>query len=719
MKSIYISIVLILITATTTCRAQLNGISYTLAPAAEYLIMDQNSRVANGMSYGAQTGLGFGQNLELHFEYNSASLRSNLSSMINLDSLGIDEYKVKVQRIGGALRFNLAKGHLVPLITAGSGVQLFDGTGLLSSRQIYLMGGVGLKYSVADRYTVNVEARNISSLVDPFSLYNDPVIQEELLPHLRGQQALSNWGVGASVQFYLGGRKPTEPGEIDKYYSILDPKRRFPPVNIDLLFTHVDFHPKISSNQQSFAGARAGLSLSPYLGISGFVWQGISTQPSLEEMGIRAYGGELEMKLNQSTFGIVPYILMGGGYMETDATYSNDISADSLAGSTLTGNGFVSVGGGLSIPLGKGVSLFGEAKSILISAEDVSEVSSPSQVYHSLGLSAGLRITIAGKAKKEPIVHTMSGADNSANANSVPMDSTIVEEVQIVQSSLPTPSSSEGVVQMSPSEFNSLLAEVFEGISLIQTNNSSLKGSLPVDAGIKTVEMEKVDSLPTIDNGSGSQQLDSLIEQNAQLTMELDKLLNLSTSQTLEIDSLGIKFEQLSSQLDSEIKKLSNEFLTHEHDDPVEEGRIEEEKKPEIVDSSQDFVQFHSTSVIAGGFVGNQSTTVIGARWNYKINSKWNMFLSPETTLGLGQKVSYAFNAHIITPIPLPSSDLQPYAGLGGGILRTDEKNGLQPTYNFLVGVQFEFSDNRLFAEYLTGNLFDYNRLALGYTLGF
>ena len=158
-KTIFFVLLLI---ATMQIKGQVNNISLNLSPTAGYTWWDNQLFIENGPMVGGMIGIGFGRNLELRGIYErSLDLKSTLNSLdVPIDIVDkFNSREVDVERWGGEFKANIPTGgSLAPYLTLGTGVQKlkFDE---LKQEQIYLSAGLGTKFNLGDRITLNLEGK--------------------------------------------------------------------------------------------------------------------------------------------------------------------------------------------------------------------------------------------------------------------------------------------------------------------------------------------------------------------------------------------------------------------------------------------------------------------------------------------------------------------------------------------------------------------------------
>ncbi|MEM1326403.1 MAG: hypothetical protein AAGI23_10635 [Bacteroidota bacterium] len=411
MNKIYLSTTLLLLFFSSyllTLNAQVTGLSYTLSPTAEYVWWDDRAGLENNYLVGGKLGFGFGEYLELRALYmQSLDLQTDFTSfdIENIDETLFQARYVDLTRIGGEIKANLSGGNLLPFIVVGGGVQTLQ-LGVEEApeqQQIYLNLGVGVKFSLADRYTLQVQANNTRynfNAGDNF-LTADDKLALSLPDGIFTNEELQNWSVQASLQFYLGGRRPGNLSEIDKaYFKSLNGGFQGLRGTLEPVVGRTNFNDMLPYRDTWLAGGSAGIDIGSYLELRGFylraLEEGETTQ--FDELGI--YGGELRMKLN-SGGGILPYLIVGGGNIDVNEEYiGKTVMLPDGQDSTLLAEdrGFIMGGGGIVLPISRNVKIFGSARAMLTSASDLEDVQQPDQLNTSWLYSAGFRLTLGKKA---------------------------------------------------------------------------------------------------------------------------------------------------------------------------------------------------------------------------------------------------------------------------------------------------------------------------------
>ncbi len=111
---------------------------------------------------------------------------------------------------------------------------------------------------------------------------------------------------------------------------------------------------------------------------------------------------------------------------------------------------------------------------------------------------------------------------------------------------------------------------------------------------------------------------------------------------------------------------------------------------------------------------------LFGVRAEYASLSGTGYKFVPEAAFGFGDGTSFQAFGNAVFPFGSSyGSDLNPYAGVGLGILTRAGLKGLDVGINLLIGADYRFGPGAVMIEYSAPNFFDYNRILLGYKLRF
>ena len=392
--------------------AQVKDISFAVAPTIDYVWLPKKTAVTNGFMAGGYVGFGFGRNLELLGSYkHSIGLKSTLDGYDAPAAISnvFEAKDVSIYRWGGELKGNIPMAYsFQPYVTLGSGVQTIKANDL-SQNQVYFGLGIGSKFNLARRLTLNIEAK-----ATHFSLDSRNILYKPTEANTSAYNSWINnnvedkshllWSVGAGLQLYLGGRNPNELTELDQVYTSLKGFK----VVIEPTLGYLNFSDDSNLRDAYFGGLALGVDFTEYIGVRGYYHRAMKDEKfSAEFDKLSIYGGDFLARLNVAK-GVVPYLQIGVGYMKVGDDYVGKVVSN-----TNTSGIFAKGGVGLAIPLGKRVELFGVANLMYTTRnEDVSSaLSSVHKLQSNVFYNAGVRIKLAKSVEKELYEQELGAAE--------------------------------------------------------------------------------------------------------------------------------------------------------------------------------------------------------------------------------------------------------------------------------------------------------------------
>jgi len=387
--------------------AQLQGVGTRFSPSAAYVQFDGDAALTDGLLYGGTVGLSFGEFVELGGTYLRGDVETDFSELSGLEDApglaaalaALDPRSVGLQRYGALLTVNLGRKAFTPFLLAGTGLVRFAPEDRDPTRNIYLVGGAGLRLTGASRYAVAVSVEDLAYRYNPGSTFftGDELADVGLGYEDFNQTTVHNLGVRGSVQLVLGGRRPGALSDLDR-----ELQRQFSGglsglrLAVEPFYGRVRFDDAFVYRDQAFAGAEVGLELGPLVGVRAFYGRGVDTGDPTTAEGIQMAGGALRLRLSDGD-GLVPFLTVGGGYLDVLDSYATDANAgadDALA----QDRPFASGGVGAELPLGSRVRAVAEVRALVMSAQDEADVSRPEEVYASPMLRAGVSVGLGGRA---------------------------------------------------------------------------------------------------------------------------------------------------------------------------------------------------------------------------------------------------------------------------------------------------------------------------------
>ena len=392
--------------------AQVKDISFAVAPTIDYVWLPKKTAVTNGFMAGGYVGFGFGRNLELLGSYkHSIGLKSTLDGYDAPAAISnvFEAKDVSVYRWGGELKGNIPMAYsFQPYVTLGSGVQTIKANDL-SQNQVYFGLGIGSKFNLARRLTLNIEAKATHFSLDSRNILYKPTeantsaYNSWINNNVEDKSHLA-WSVGAGLQLYLGGRNPNELTELDQVYTSLKGFK----VVIEPTLGYLNFSDDSNLRDAYFGGLALGVDFTEYIGVRGYYHRAMKDEKfSAEFDKLSIYGGDFLARLNVAK-GVVPYLQIGVGYMKVGDDYVGKVVSN-----TNTSGIFAKGGVGLAIPLGKRVELFGVANLMYTTRnEDVSSaLSSVHKLQSNVFYNAGVRIKLAKSVEKELYEQELGAAE--------------------------------------------------------------------------------------------------------------------------------------------------------------------------------------------------------------------------------------------------------------------------------------------------------------------
>ena len=392
--------------------AQVKDISFAVAPTADYVWFPKKTAVTNGFMAGGYVGFGFGRNLELLGSYkHSIGLKSTLDGYDAPAAISnvFEAKDVSIYRWGGELKGNIPMAYsFQPYVTLGSGVQTIKANDL-SQNQVYFGLGIGSKFNLARRLTLNIEAKATHFSLDSRNILYKPTeantsaYNSWINNNVEDKSHLA-WSVGAGLELYLGGRNPNELTELDQVYTSLKGFK----VVIEPTLGYLNFSDDSNLRDAYFGGLALGVDFTEYIGVRGYYHRAMKDEKfSAEFDKLSIYGGDFLARLNVAR-GVVPYLQIGVGYMKVGDDYVGKVVSN-----TNTSGIFAKGGVGLAIPLGKRVELFGVANLMYTTRnEDVSSaLSSVHKLQSNVFYNAGVRIKLAKSVEKELYEQELGAAE--------------------------------------------------------------------------------------------------------------------------------------------------------------------------------------------------------------------------------------------------------------------------------------------------------------------
>ena len=449
--------------------AQVKDISFAIAPTAEYVLWNKKSAIENGFMVGGYVGFGFGKNLELLGSYSqSLGLKSRIDGFSAPDNIKavFTPTDVNVHSWGGELKGNIPMTYsFQPYITLGSGIQTVKAN-QTTQDAIYFAFGLGSKFNLTRRLTLNVQARGTHFNSDASNILHNPseaktsTYNQWITDNVSNKNML-NWSLQAGLQLYLGGRNPDELTELDNSYTNL---KNFKVV-VAPAIGYIDFDSDNNFRNTYLAGASLGFDFTEYIGVRGFYYQAMKDEKvSLDFDKLSLYGADFLARLNVSN-GVVPYITVGAGYLNVGNGYQGKVATVENKSSIFAKGGI-----GLAIPLSKHLELFGVANLLYTTGNESASnaLKSPNKLQSNVFYNAGIRIKFAKENEK----YTYQDLANEIHVSEIKEGK---EQVKVQNNTKTTPISQK---QKDIDYYNAQIATVEKQIQLAYRQNDINNASL-------------------------------------------------------------------------------------------------------------------------------------------------------------------------------------------------------------------------------------------------
>ena len=449
--------------------AQVKDISFAIAPTAEYVLWNKKSAIENGFMVGGYVGFGFGKNLELLGSYSqSLGLKSRIDGFSAPDNIKavFTPTDVDVHSWGGELKGNIPMTYsFQPYITLGSGIQTVK-VNQTTQDAIYFAFGLGSKFNLTRRLTLNVQAKGTHFNSDASNILHNPseaktsTYNQWITDNVSNKNML-NWSLQAGLQLYLGGRNPDELTELDNSYTNL---KNFKVV-VAPAIGYIDFESDNNFRNTYLAGASLGFDFTEYIGVRGFYYQAMKDEKvSLDFDKLSLYGADFLARLNVSN-GVVPYITVGAGYLNVGNGYQGKVATMENKSSIFAKGGI-----GLAIPLSKHLELFGVANLLYTTGNESASnaLKSPNKLQSNVFYNAGIRIKFAKENEK----YTYQDLVNEIHTSEIKEGK---EQVKVQNNTKTTPISQK---QKDIDYYNAQIATVEKQIQLAYRQNDINNASL-------------------------------------------------------------------------------------------------------------------------------------------------------------------------------------------------------------------------------------------------
>ena len=575
----------------------------------------------------------------------------------------------------------------------------------------------------------------------------DPSEFEDLLGEDNNSR-MYNWSVLAGLQLYLGGRSPEDFSDLDRaYYNKYSGGINGFKLIVEPVGSFVNFDNDSNFADSYFIGGKVGFDLNQYVGIRGFYYQATKNEEiSTDWDNLAMYGADFVAKLNVSR-GLVPYIILGGGYLNAYDSYSGKDDINRASSSFFAKGGL-----GLNVPLTRNLEAFGDASLMYTSERGTSDLQNtitPDELRQHVMYSVGLRFQLGRKADdtdqileskidrrvenrtqvyQDRIDELESELSEAYKNNDTRKAVEIIEEkkeLERIQKSDPKvkPSEVKGVqeskVEMTPKELEELIEKVIQGV-----DKESRKPQTVED------RMDRLERLLLeINTGVYNQNLAPVRQEDAS-----QKVMDMLKELDRKIDRNADKIRDMQGSLQNQNQDQDKTtVITSGQQTPTatlpaaqpSEITVETDEDSNTVVQTESATEGVATgmvineglSIFTGVAVADDISMVIGLRGNYAFTNSPFKFM-PDFYLAPGKDTGFGINANVVIPFEVESGViLNPYAGLGLGYNDVAGESTFSP--NLVLGTSFNILGGKLFADYTAHNFIDIHRISVGYKFKF
>ncbi|MCW2119762.1 outer membrane beta-barrel protein [Flavobacterium sp. 7A] len=757
--------------------AQMKDVTVTLQPTASYNWFDKNSAIEDGVLYGARLGFGFGESIELRGVYEkSADIKNTVRNFDIFSNDFVNNFNsrsVGIERYGAEFKANIpTRGTFVPYFTLGAGVQKLTvdinadsaPQTKLKSDQTYVNVGLGTQIKLGTRLFLNLEAKNTVFNLNPNSiLYQDGPNQSEFegLLGSNNNTRMSNWSALAGLQLYLGGRVPEELSPLDRAY-----RNKYSgglggfKLVVEPAGAYINFDNSTNLRDTYLLGGKVGFDLNQYVGIRGYYYRATNNkQLSFDFDNLEMYGGDFVAKLNVSR-GVVPYITVGGGYLNVNQ--NSYIGKDGLTGAN---SGYFAKGGaGLNIPVGRNVELFGDASLMFTSdrtGNDLVNTISPDELKKHVMYTAGIRFQLGKKAddtdeilrneidqkvKAETKVYEdrindlESELAKAYKNNDTKKAVEIIEEKKELERSIEAQQrksndkdldknkmkdsksnseedkkTQESRVEMTPKELENMIEKVIQGVdedsrkaqSTDQRMDRLEKLLLEINTGTYRENLS-----PATQDEASQKILDKLNQLNSKIDANTEKINNLGAMNNQGQDkTVVISAGQQSPVLPQTIQQSPNRIET----DVNGNSTVKADNSSQGVVTG--LVVNEGMSLFTGAVIADKAAMIVGIRGNYNFTNS-NFRFMPDLYIAPGKDTGFGINANVVMPFAVNRGAIaEPYLGLGLGYNHAVGESTFSP--NVVLGTTFNVLGGKLYADYTAHNFIRIHQISVGYKFNF
>ncbi|WP_090754034.1 coiled-coil domain-containing protein [Nonlabens sp. Hel1_33_55] len=496
--------------------------------------------------------------------------------------------------------------------------------------------------------------------------------------------------------------------------------------------------------------------MNQYVGLRGYYYRATRNEEiSTDFDELAMYGGDFVAKLNVSR-GLVPYITIGGGYLNA---YDSYVGKDEVNGAE--SSYFAKGGVGINIPLGRNFEVFGDASLLYTSSrdnDDLENTIAPDELRTNTMYTAGIRFLLGKRADntdeilqnridervdsrtqqyQDRIAALESELSEAYDENDSRKAVAIIEEKKELEKQIEKEEQMQAVapkktetkemmavgeskVVLTPTELEELIQNVIEGVDK--------ESRAPQTVNERMDRLERL--LLEINTGTYRDNLTPARQEDATQRI-LDKLNDLDR----KMNQNSIKIENLDNNMRNQNQGQDKTVIVTPGQQAAAPIAPAFQQTPEttvttdangntVVESENSntgvvtgYTVNEGLSIFTGVAIADDISMVVGLRGNYAFTNSPFKFV-PDIYIAPGSDLGFGINGNIILPFDFQSGVVtRPYVGLGLGYNDAAGESTFGP--NFIIGTSFNLLNGKLFADYTAHSFIDIHQVSVGYRLNF
>lgn len=381
---------LLLAVAGGTNRVAGQGLTVRLAPQASNMRWAPELGLTNGAFYGGGLALGFGRFVSLHGSYRFANALQTSLAQTTYDGGNAEENLLGAALFSTGVEIRIGDRRLAPVIAGTGGVFRVAPQGRENLKQIMVGYGGGLDARIRPWLTGQLMVEDLRFRLDRSTVAGDT---QGALVAPDPDRAVSRGSTSVTLSFGArlgGGRASARASALDRDMARLYGGEGLM-VRAELTGGLLRFDEGLLLPQRPHFGMRAGFDFGPFFGLRGSYSRG-AERDFAGLVGMTAWSGEAQFNLRRAT-NWSTHLLLGFGQITFDPTFLNE------GGTTPDDQNALIVGGGVGIPLGPRTQILFSLRDHITTVGEISGVSTPNDLRHNFGISAGVSFLIHGSPR--------------------------------------------------------------------------------------------------------------------------------------------------------------------------------------------------------------------------------------------------------------------------------------------------------------------------------